>query len=133
MVGPLRVPPLCLWHPRRRAPASHDTQALLHFRHVRAPCWAGEGGPPTSAAGAAGDAQLSFGTHLRRLRLRAGFSQETLSVRAGVSVATIGALEDGRRRRAYPSTLEALADALSLTSSDRRALLELSTGASLGT
>jgi predicted ATPase/transcriptional regulator with XRE-family HTH domain len=105
---------------------------LATLRHVRAPCWAGEGGPPTSAAGAARDAQLSFGTHLRRLRLRAGFSQETLAERAGVSGTTIGALEDGHRRRAYPSTLGALADALSLTSSDRTALLELSTGPALG-
>ncbi|HET6320209.1 MAG TPA: helix-turn-helix domain-containing protein, partial [Chloroflexota bacterium] len=89
---------------------------------MRAPCWAGEGGPPTSSGGAARHAQLTFGTQLRRLRVRAGFSQETLAERAGVSVATIGALEEDRRRQPYPHTVAALAEALGLCEDERAAL-----------
>jgi predicted ATPase/DNA-binding XRE family transcriptional regulator len=58
--------------------------------------------------------------------VRAGFSQEALAERAGVSVATIGALEEGRRRRPHPGTLAALAAALGIPPSDLMARLELS-------
>ena len=61
--------------------------------------------------------------HLKRLRLRAGLSQEALAEKAGVSVATIGALEEGQRRRPYPNTLRALADSLDLSAADRATLL----------
>jgi predicted ATPase/transcriptional regulator with XRE-family HTH domain len=47
-----------------------------------------------------------------------------LAERAGVSVATIGALEEGLRRRPHPHTLAALADALGLSSDERARLLE---------
>src|SRR6185312_13277334 len=67
----------------------------------------------------------SLGSHLRRLRLRAGLSQEALAERAGVGVATVASLEEGRRRRPYPSTMAALADALDAQSADRTLLLEL--------
>jgi transcriptional regulator with XRE-family HTH domain len=71
----------------------------------------------------------SFSGELRRLRRRAGLSQETFAERAGVSVATIGALEEGQRRRPHPHTLSALADALGLSVEERTRLLE---AASLG-
>jgi predicted ATPase len=50
--------------------------------------------------------------------------------RAGVSVATIGALEEGQRRRPHPHTLAALADALGLSSEERARLLEAASGSS---
>ena len=66
----------------------------------------------------------SFGSQLRWLRHRAGLSQERLAERAGVSVATIGALEEGVRRRSHPYTVVALADALGLSKDERAGLLE---------
>jgi len=70
-------------------------------------------------------ARNAFADQLRRLRLRAGLSQEALAEKAGVSVATIGAIEEGQRRRPYPNTLRALADSLGLTATERGALLSL--------
>jgi predicted ATPase/DNA-binding XRE family transcriptional regulator len=66
---------------------------------------------------------MGIAGQLRRFRLRAGLSQEALAERAGVSVNTIGALEEGQRRRPYPNTLRALADSLDLTGAERAALL----------
>ncbi len=63
----------------------------------------------------------SFGIHLRRLRLAAGLSQEELAERAGLTAAAIGLLERGERRRPYPHTLRALADALGLEPAARAA------------
>src|SRR5437868_7071461 len=68
-------------------------------------------------------AQVGIAAQLRRLRLRAGLTQEALAEVAGVSVATIGAIEEGLRRRPYPQTLRALADSLQLTGADRAALM----------
>jgi predicted ATPase/DNA-binding XRE family transcriptional regulator len=65
----------------------------------------------------------ALAAHLRRLRLVAGLSQLALAEKAGVSVATIGAIEEGQRRRPYLHTLRALADSLELTGSERAALL----------
>src|SRR5215218_1077447 len=70
------------------------------------------------------DSQSPFGERLRRLRLAAGLSQEALAERSGLSVQAIGALETGKRRRPYPHTVPALADALGLTESERAALAE---------
>jgi transcriptional regulator with XRE-family HTH domain len=67
--------------------------------------------------------ELSFGSLLRTLRLRARLTQEVLAERAGVSVATIGALEEGQRRRPYPATVAALAEALGLSDDERAALV----------
>ncbi|HET6316584.1 MAG TPA: helix-turn-helix domain-containing protein, partial [Chloroflexota bacterium] len=72
---------------------------------------------------------LPLGSHLRRLRRRAGLSQEMLAERAGISVATVGALEEGQRRRPHPHTLSALAQALELSSDERARLLEAASGA----
>src|SRR5687768_6949154 len=67
---------------------------------------------------------VPFGERLRRLRVAAGLSQEALAERAGLSVQAIGALESGKRRRPYPHTLAALADALGLSEREREALAE---------
>ncbi len=64
-----------------------------------------------------------FGGRLRGLRERAGLTQEELASRAGLSVRAISDLERGERRRPYPHTVRALADALGLPEEERRALL----------
>jgi len=69
--------------------------------------------------------EVSFGSYLRRLRVERGLSQEALAERAGLASTTIASLEAGRRRRLYPSTLSALAEALSIPPYDRPRLLEL--------
>src|SRR5262249_53037964 len=63
-----------------------------------------------------------------RLRQGAGRTQEMPAERAGLSVATIGALEEGQRRRPHPHTLAALADALGLSYDERAGLLEAASG-----
>jgi predicted ATPase/transcriptional regulator with XRE-family HTH domain len=72
--------------------------------------------------------ELSFGQQLRRLRLLAGLTREALAERSGVSVATLAALEGAQRRRPYPNTAVALAEALQLSPADRQGLLELASG-----
>jgi predicted ATPase/DNA-binding XRE family transcriptional regulator len=67
-----------------------------------------------------------FGGLLRRFRLAAGFSQEALAERAGLSADAIAALERGRRSRPRPYTVRLLADALRLEQADRAALIEVS-------
>jgi predicted ATPase/transcriptional regulator with XRE-family HTH domain len=70
------------------------------------------------------DSRSPFGQQLRRLRVAAGLSQEALAERSGLSVQAIGALETGKRRRPYPHTVAALADALGLNERERAALAE---------
>src|SRR6187402_2579875 len=65
---------------------------------------------------------LPFKQQLRRFRERAGMSQEGLAGLAGLSVNAVGALERGERRRPYPHTVRALADALGLDDAERDAL-----------
>ena len=65
-----------------------------------------------------------FGARLRRLREVAGFTQEELASRAGLSAKAVSALERGERKRPYPHTIAALADALQLSTSDREALTD---------
>ena len=64
-----------------------------------------------------------LGGLLRRFRLAAGFSQEQLAERAGLSVDAVAALERGRRTTPRPSTLALLAKALGLTPTERDFLL----------
>ncbi|MGH3937962.1 MAG: helix-turn-helix domain-containing protein [Pseudonocardiaceae bacterium] len=64
-----------------------------------------------------------FGVALRRLRERAGLTQEQLAERAGLSVKAISALERGERRHPYPHTVRALVAALG-ASVQERAILE---------
>jgi predicted ATPase/DNA-binding XRE family transcriptional regulator len=63
-----------------------------------------------------------FGVRLRRLRERAGLTQEELGERAGLSSKAIGALERSERRHPYPHTLRALAAALGLSAPEQAAL-----------
>ena len=63
-----------------------------------------------------------FGDLLRRHREAAGYSQEELAERAGLSANAISALERGERKRPYPDTLRRLADALALGDDVRAAL-----------
>lgn len=65
-----------------------------------------------------------FGARLRRLRGAAGLTQEELASRAGLSPNAVSALERGQRKRPYPHTVRALADALGLPGDGRAALLE---------
>ena len=60
---------------------------------------------------------------MRNLRERAGITQEELASRAGLSPNAVGALERGARKRPYPHTVRALANALSLPEEGRASLM----------
>ena len=60
-----------------------------------------------------------FGEILRHFRLAAGFTQEELAERAGVSRLTISSLERGVRRVPHKDTVQRLADSLQLSARDR--------------
>ena len=64
----------------------------------------------------------TFAMLLKRYREAAGFTQEDLARRAGLSVNAVSQLERGLRRRPYPHTVRALADALGLDEEGRAAL-----------
>jgi transcriptional regulator with XRE-family HTH domain len=70
------------------------------------------------------DVSSQFARELKQLRVRAGWTQEDLSERTGLSLATIGALEHGRRSP-HASTVVKLADALRLNPAQRTTLFEL--------
>ena len=57
----------------------------------------------------------NFGTVLKRLRLKAGLSQEELAERARISAKAIGAYERGDRRAPYRDTLALIVEALGVT------------------
>ncbi len=61
-----------------------------------------------------------FAEILRRARRASGLSQEELAERAGLSAHAISALERGVNRAPRPDTLDMLADALALSSDERR-------------
>lgn len=65
----------------------------------------------------------AFGPLLRRLRDRAGLTQEELAERAGLTSHAVSALERGTRTRPYPHTVRALAAALDVDDAERAALL----------
>ena len=60
---------------------------------------------------------------MRDLRQEVGITQEELANRAGLSPNAVSTLERGQRRRPYPHTVRALADALGLDENERAALL----------
>jgi predicted ATPase/transcriptional regulator with XRE-family HTH domain len=64
-----------------------------------------------------------FGAVLRRLRERAGLSQQELAERAGLTSHAVSALERGTRTRPYPHTVRSLADALHVSDAEREALI----------
>ena len=78
-----------------------------------------ESGPRNTAPG---HGATPFGARLRRLREAAGLTQEELASKAGLTPKAISVLERGERKRPYPHTVRALADALMLTDSGRASL-----------
>jgi predicted ATPase/DNA-binding XRE family transcriptional regulator len=68
--------------------------------------------------------EAPFSEVLRRRRRAAGYSQEDLAERAGLSAAAIGSLEQGLRRAPHRDTVRSLADALGVSESERRELEE---------
>ncbi|KAB7741008.1 helix-turn-helix domain-containing protein [Nostocoides sp. F2B08] len=64
-----------------------------------------------------------FAVLLRRLRERAGLTQQELAERAALTPHAVSALERGTRTRPYPHTVRALADALGATDEDRATLI----------
>lgn len=64
-----------------------------------------------------------FGAVLRRLRERAGLSQQELAERAGLTPHAVSALERGTRTRPYPHTVRSLAEALDVSDGDRDSLI----------
>ncbi len=60
----------------------------------------------------------TFGEVLRREREAAGFTQEELAERAGLSRNAISSLERGERRRPHPFTVHSLVAALGLSPED---------------
>ena len=77
----------------------------------------------------AGEQPGGLAAFVRRLRLRAGLTQDELAARAGLSPDNVGALERGLRRRLYPHTARAIADTLDLSDAERAVLVELARGA----
>ncbi len=65
-----------------------------------------------------------LGGLLRRLRLEAGFSQEQLAERSGLSARAVSDLERGLRSQPRPDTLRMLANGLGLDETARKALLQ---------
>ena len=61
----------------------------------------------------------SFGDLLRKHRRDAGYSQEHLAERAGLSVGAVGALEQGLRRAPHRDTVNVLARALAISGGSR--------------
>ncbi len=65
----------------------------------------------------------ALGFLLRHFRETAGLTQEELAERADLTRNAISALERGERRRPYPATVRALADALGLSPAERAELM----------
>jgi predicted ATPase/DNA-binding XRE family transcriptional regulator len=65
-------------------------------------------------------ADPKFGELLREYRRAAGYSQEALAERSGLSVGAISALEQGIRRAPHRDTVDAISDALTMPESARR-------------
>jgi predicted ATPase/transcriptional regulator with XRE-family HTH domain len=64
-----------------------------------------------------------FAELLRRYRTSRSLTQEELATRARLTQKAVGALERGERRRPYPHTVRALADALDLDDDERVRLI----------
>ena len=105
--------------PPSAGPLAHPTHSTPTLPHVS--------GPHTAPPGVyrvcmVAGSQDSFAEMLRRHRETAGFSQEHLAERAGISANAVGALERGERTRPYPDTVRRLAEALNLDEDERAAL-----------
>lgn len=71
----------------------------------------------------AGRGQPPFGAVLKRLRVAAGMTQEALADKARLSARAVSDLERDASRRPRLTTVALLADALTLSTGDRTALL----------
>ena len=71
--------------------------------------------------------EARLGMAVRQWRVDAGYSQEELAERAGLSVNGISALERGTRTNPFPHTVQVLAEALSLSPEQRAHLVETAT------
>lgn len=69
------------------------------------------------------DRSVSFGALLRGYRRRVGLSQRELAERAGLSVAAVRDLEQGRTRQPQPASVRALATALGVDEDEAVVLL----------
>lgn len=69
--------------------------------------------------GRANESDEPFGQMLRRLRERAGMTQQELAEQAGLTPHAVSALERGTRTRPYPHTVRSLADALHISEAER--------------
>src|SRR5581483_67169 len=67
-----------------------------------------------------------FAGQLRRLRLAAGLTQESLAQAAGLSVDAVSTLERGTRLSPRADTARLVADALDLDGADRERFLSVS-------
>src|SRR5215471_16606185 len=80
----------------------------------------------------AADVRCGFGGLLKRHRLRAGLTHESLAERAAISTRTISDLERGVSRRPHRDTLELLIQALDLSPTERSALESAAWAAAIG-
>ena len=68
------------------------------------------------------DPAFTFGSMVRTYRRESGLTQRELAAKAGLSVATLRDVEQGRRRRPRPSSVASLASALGLDSDQAASL-----------
>ncbi len=73
--------------------------------------------------GRAEETDEQFAALLRRMRERAGLSQQELAERASLTTHAVSALERGTRTRPYPHTVRSLAEALEASETEREALI----------
>jgi predicted ATPase/DNA-binding XRE family transcriptional regulator len=126
----LRVRPEAAEHHRHRPHVDPYTRMCDSSPTRVLPCGPTDGGAHRRGRGEEGQAgnmtvahEGSFGARLRRLREAAGFTQEELASRARLSPDAVSALERGQRKRPYPHTVRALANALDLPEDERDALI----------
>src|SRR4051795_3168537 len=82
--------------------------------------------------GGADQGGSGFDAVLRRLRQRAGLTQDELAARAAIGVRTVRDLERGRASRPQRTTVELLAQALGLNGHDREQFLAAARGQAAG-
>src|SRR5215471_10068430 len=78
------------------------------------------------------DARSAFGALLKRHRLTAGLTHESLAELAGLSARTISDLERGVSRRPHRDTLNLLIDALNLLPHQQSSLESAAWAAAMG-